>query len=998
MGRGENNKKVKVEEKLQEECRKSEPKVRGRTAELEKISKELRRELSERRQAEKSLHKSEKRLQKWNKVLVKLASSRVLERYGLDSALREITESAARTLEVERVNIWLYNEGRTKIECVEHYGLTTGRHSKGFELAAADYPSYFKALEEERIIAAHDAHTDPRTREFSESYLTPLGISSLLDAPIRVRGRMVGVIGHENVGPSRHWTREEQSFAGSMADFVSLALEAWEQKRTEEELERSISLLQATLESTADGILVVDTEGKIISSNRKFIDMWRIPDSIMKLGDDKKAVSFVLDQLKDPETFLNKVRVLYNQPNSESYDVLEFKDGRIFERYSQPQRIGEKIIGRVWSFRDVTERKLAEDALKDSLAQLSKKNRYETIISAVTRSVHKSINLQEVLENAVDAMSNNIDRAQNVAIFLVEGDEAVMKAYRGFPDWFVNRLKRIPYPKGVTWRTIIEGKHIYSGDAERDNVIGPAGKELGTKSYLSMPIQSEGNTVGVININSFQYNAFDEEVLNLLEIVSQQIQVAINNARQAEALRKSEETLRETLVQLSKRNRYETIISCVTRSVHQSTDLPEVMDNAVEAICENIDGADSASIYLVEGEEAVLKAHRGYSDWYVDRVGRVPYPRGYVWKVIMDEKPRYCADVDEDAVIGPAGREFGIKSYLSMPIQFEGKTIGVININSFEKNAFDEGELKLLEMVREQITVALGNARQKGDLQEALSEVEMLKNRLQSDNLYFEGEIKVDSNFKAIVGRSSSLRKVLFKAEQAASSNANVPILILGEPGTGKELLARTIHSVSARKDKPFVKITLSLLSEEQIETELFGREERGALSGALSLTVGRFEAANGGTIFLNDIADLSLGTQARLLRIIQEGEFRRLDGYRNVKVDIRLIAATTHDLVESVESGSFQEDLYHELSVFQINIPPLRERKEDLPLLVKHFIMKHGSRLGKKIETVPQKGLDILHSYNWPGNVQELENIIERAVILTNGSTLELDERLNAL
>jgi GAF domain-containing protein len=209
-------------------------------------------------------------------VLVKLATSRILEREGLDSALREITESAAHTLEVERVNIWLYDENRTKIECIEHYNLTTGWHSRGFELTAANFPSYFKALEEERIIAAHDAHSDPRTREFSDSYLTPLGISSMLDAPIRVRGRMVGVIGHENVGPKRHWTVQEQSFAGSMADFVSLALEAWEQKRTEEELERSISLLQATLESTADGILVVDTDGKIISSNRKFIDMWRI--------------------------------------------------------------------------------------------------------------------------------------------------------------------------------------------------------------------------------------------------------------------------------------------------------------------------------------------------------------------------------------------------------------------------------------------------------------------------------------------------------------------------------------------------------------------------------------------------------------------------------------------------------------------------------------------------------------------------------------------------
>ncbi|MGH7792424.1 MAG: GAF domain-containing protein, partial [Thermodesulfobacteriota bacterium] len=543
------------------------------------------------------LEEREKRLRNQNKVLLNLASSRALEQGHLDAALKEITEAAARTLEVERVNVWVYDNSCSKVKCIEQYELSAGRHSRGAELAAADYPFYFKALEEERIIAAHDAQTDSRTREFADSYLTPFGITSLLDAPIRTGGRMVGLICHENVGPARVWTMEEQNFAGSMADFISLALES-------------------------------------------------------------------------------------------------------------------------------SERKSAEDALKESLAQLSKKNRYETIISTVTRSVHQSLNLQEVLENAVDAMSKNIVGAENIGIWVVEGKEAVIKAFRGFPDWFVEEVSRIPYPRGATWKTIIEGKPAYSPDAEKDKILGPAGIKLGTKSYLSMPIHSGTTTVGVININSFQKNAFEEDELNLLGIVSQQIEAAINNAKQAEALRQSEEALRESLAQLSKKNRYETIISTVIRSVHQSTNLQDVIDNAVQAIIENIDRADNVAIYLVEGEEAVLKVHRGYSDWYIERVGRIPYPKGYAWKVIMDEKPRYCADVDDDTVIGPAGREFGIKSYLSMPIQFEGKTIGVININSFEKNAFDEGELKLLEIVREQITVALGNTRQKGALQEALSEVE----------------------------------------------------------------------------------------------------------------------------------------------------------------------------------------------------------------------------------------------------------------------------------
>src|SRR3972149_2809866 len=371
--------------------------------------------------------------------------------------------------------------------------------------------------------------------------------------------------------------------------------------------------------------------------------------------------------------------------------------------------------------------------LEDEVLQLERKNRYETIIRTVTQGVHRSIELQEVLENAVESMSKNIDRVENISIYLVEGEEAILKAYRGYSDWWVKRVGRIPYPKGFTWKAIIEGKPRYVADAEKDTFIGPAGRELGTKSYLSMPIHLEGKTVGCINVNSFQKNAFDEEELNLLEIVAQQIEVAINNAKQAEALRQSEEALRENLVQLSKKNRYETIISTVTRSVHQSINLQDVVENAVEAMSKNIDGVDNVCIYLVEGEEAdptgspeaVMKAYRGYPDWFIERVSRIPYLKGFTWKTIIEGKPRYVADVDQDTVIGPAGREMGTKSYASMPIQFGDKSVGCININSLEKDAFDEEELKLLEIVSHQIEIAITNAQQAELLYQAKEELEL---------------------------------------------------------------------------------------------------------------------------------------------------------------------------------------------------------------------------------------------------------------------------------
>ncbi len=278
-------------------------------------------------------------------------------------------------------------------------------------------------------------------------------------------------------------------------------------------------------------------------------------------------------------------------------------------------------------------------------------------------------------------------------------------------------------------------------------------------------------------------------------------------------------------------------------------------------------------------------------------------------------------------------------------------------------------------------------------LSKALVEVEQLKNRLQAENIYLQEEIKVVHNFEEIIGASAALKKVLRKVEQVASTDSTV--LILGETGTGKELLARAVHNLSDRRDRPLVKINCAALPANLIESELFGHE-KGAFTGAFKRKIGRFELADGGTIFLDEIGDLSLELQSKLLRVLQEGEFERLGNPQTTKVDVRIISATNRDLEKAIEDGSFREDLYYRLNVFPIQSPPLRERQEDIPILVRHFIKKFTARTGKKIETVPQKVMAALQGYHWPGNVREVENIIERAVIISTGKQLKLEDWLS--
>ena len=275
-------------------------------------------------------------------------------------------------------------------------------------------------------------------------------------------------------------------------------------------------------------------------------------------------------------------------------------------------------------------------------------------------------------------------------------------------------------------------------------------------------------------------------------------------------------------------------------------------------------------------------------------------------------------------------------------------------------------------------------------LRDAYAEVEHLKNRLHAENIYLQSEIKLQHNFNQIITHSDKLKNILGQVEQVAATEATV--LIMGESGTGKELLARAIHSISPRKDRPLVKVDCGALPKNLIESALFGHE-KGAFTGAISQKIGHFELAHGGTVFLDEIGELPLDLQTKLLRVLQDGDFERLGGTKSLHVDVRVIAATNKNLESEVENGEFREDLYYRLNVFPIKVPPLRERREDIHLLVNHFIQKYNAKIGKKIETISKDTLGVLEKYLWPGNVRELENIIERGVIVSKGNNLVLGD-----
>lgn len=451
-----------------------------------------------------------------------------------------------------------------------------------------------------------------------------------------------------------------------------------------------------------------------------------------------------------------------------------------------------------------------------------------------------------------------------------------------------------------------------------------------------------------------------------------------------------ERQVAERTAQLRQSEERQRVLLEINNAIISNLDRKSLFD-AIVRILDHVLTFDRASLTFFDSVRDVVQVYALAGLLSEDGTFAVgaEFPRqGSHLQAVLDEKrPLVRRDLAKESLISPEDRllKEGIRSYIAIPLIVRGKALGTLNVGSRSPGQYSEADAEFLLEVGTQVALAVENML-------AYEEIATLRARLQEENVYLQEEIKTDYNFEEIVGQSRILKKMLKAVETVAKTDTTV--LLLGETGTGKELIARALHHLSPRKDRTLVKVNCAALPAGLIESELFGHE-KGAFTGALARKAGRFELANRGMIFLDEIGDLPLDLQAKLLRVLQEGEFERVGGTPTIKVDVRVVAATNRDLEEATRDGRFRPDLYYRLNVFPIRVPALRERKEDIPLLVRYFVLKYGTKLGKRVETISQKTMDALQAYPWPGNVRELENVIERAVIISRGSELELGEWL---
>ena len=609
--------------------------------------------------------------------------------------------------------------------------------------------------------------------------------------------------------------------------------------------------------------------------------------------------------------------------------------------------------------RDVTDRKRIEETLRHITEGTAGSTGHEFFRSLVKHLAHALQVKYSFVAECTDETKKNVR----------------MLAFWQGEDFGDN----IEFPlAGTPCQAVIQGNAC--SYPERLQVLFPEDEGLvmlGAQSYAGVPLFNEaGNILGHLVVIDDKPRVFNEQAFSLLRIFATRAGAELERKHAGDALSKSQDRLR-TLLDINN-----AIVTKLTR---------EELFTAIAEVLARVIKFDRLALALHDPESDVLRLVTYAGPYRRDDytpIGRVldlnDSPAG---RAFLNQKPVLRRDLELERQTSSEERAYGhgFRSLCALPLTVRGRRIGAITVGSLAKNQYAEADAEFLMEIANQIAIAVDNMK-------SHEETEALKARFEAEAVYLQEEIKTEHNFEEIIGQSAPVRQLLRNVEQVAPTEATV--LIQGETGTGKELVARAVHDRSRRKDRPLVKVNCGSIPAGLVESELFGHE-KGAFTGATQRRVGRFELANGGTIFLDEVTELPIDTQVKLLRVLQEGEFERVGSSQTIKVDVRAIAATNRDLKEVVRNGTFRSDLFYRLNVFPLGVPALRERKDDIPLLVNFFLSKFGKKLGKEVQGVSQKSMESLLHYDWPGNVRELQNIVERAVVLASGPIVQIDEAM---
>jgi PAS domain S-box-containing protein len=726
------------------------------------------------------------------------------ESFDLENCLARVCGVAASVLDVDRVSVWLFNDAHSELGCVQLFDRRRNVQEKGAVLDVLRYPRYFATLEECRNIAVSDALTDPATSEFAAGYLDVLGITSMLDVPIRREGRTTGVICNEHSGPPRHWETDECNFAASIADLVALAIETDRGRR-----------------------------------------------------------------------YTRRLRILHQI------------DRAILSAGSADEIAEAALVG----LRELVPCRRASVALFEPGARAA------TLIGVVP-SGGANLGVGSTLANSVFGSLDDLRRGKPRVVADID-DAGGIEAHRA------------------------------ALEAE------------GVRSFICVPLLALGELTGALNLASERVAGFTREHIEIAQEVADSLAVAIHQARLNQAIEHHAEELERRVAER-------------TLELSESNQRLQESEERVRSLYDNT----PVMMHSLDENGRLLEVNQ----FWLDTLG---YERAEViGRPVYDFVAPDQRELVRNTLIPRLARDGFLKDVEAQAQKKNGETVDLIVASIVKRDP--AGRFLYSQTSLVDVTV---------------------ERRTQRENVYLQETLQAELNFEEIVGASAAIQTVFNAIEMVAPTDSTV--LLLGETGTGKELIARAVHNRSRRRQTVMVKLNCGALPASLIESELFGHE-RGAFTGAIAQKKGRFELAHRGTIFLDEAGELPLEAQTRLLRVLQEQEFERVGGFQTIKADVRVIAATNRDLEQEVQRGVFRADLFYRLNVFPIEVPPLRDRREDIPLLAAYFVRKFSQRMGKRIEAIGRPVQDQLYHYNWPGNVRELANLLERAVILCQGDTLQ--------